>query len=64
MMQSRIIGIRATNDSITAVYEQMIDAIEKKAELTIKPEQALRVIKVMEAAFESSEKSEAIKTNI
>lgn len=52
------------NDSITAVYEQMIDAIEKKAELTIKPEQALRVIKVMEAAFESSEKSEAIKTNI
>ena len=43
---------------------QMVDAIEGKAELTIKPEQALRVMKVMEAAFESDEKSEAIKTNI
>lgn len=51
-------------DDLTVVYNQMIDAIEGKAELTIKPEQALRVMKVMEAAFESAEKSEAIKTNI
>ena len=51
-------------DDLTVVYNQMIDEIEGKAELTIKPEQALRVMKVMEAAFESNEKSEAIKTNI
>ena len=51
-------------DDLTVVYNQMVDAIEGKAELTIKPEQALRVMKVMEAAFESDEKSEAIKTNI
>ncbi len=51
-------------DNLTVVYNQFIDAIEGKAELTIKPEQALRVMKVMEAAFESNEKSEAIKTNI
>lgn len=51
-------------DDLTVVYNQIVDAIEGKAELTIKPEQALRVMKVMEAAFESDEKSEAIKTNI
>ncbi len=51
-------------DSLTIPYEQLIDAIEGKAELTIKAEQALRVMKVMEAAFESWERKEAIKTNI
>lgn len=51
-------------DNLTVPYEQLIDAIEGKAELTIKPEQALRVMKVMEAAFESWEKKEAVKTNI
>lgn len=38
--------------------------IEGKAELKIKPEEALRVIKVMEAAMLSWEKNEVIKTNI
>ena len=51
-------------DNLTVPYEQLIDAIEGKRELTIKPEQALRVMKVMEAAFESWEKKEAIKTDI
>ena len=51
-------------DNLTVPYDQFIDAIEGKAELTIKPEQALRVMKVMEAAFESWEKKEAIKTDI
>ena len=51
-------------DNLVPTYEQFIDAIDNGAELKIKPEQALRVIKVMEAAFESSEKCEAIKTNI
>ena len=46
------------------VYNQLLDAVEGKAELTIKPEQALRVMKVMEAAFESHKKSEVIKVNI
>ena len=51
-------------DNLTVVYNQFIDAIEKKAELTIKPEQALRVMKVMEAAFESVKERKAIITNI
>lgn len=51
-------------DNLTVPYDQLIDAIEGKAELTIKPEQALRVMKVMEAAFKSWEEKDAIKTNI
>ena len=51
-------------DDLTVVYDQMIDAIEGKAELTIKPEQALRVMKVMEAAFLSDETGQAILTEI
>ncbi len=42
-------------DSLTVVYDQFLDAVEGKAELTIKPEQAMRVIKVMEAAARSAE---------
>lgn len=51
-------------DNLTVVYDQFIDAIEGKAELTIKPEQALRVMKVMEAAFLSAEKKSSIDVNI
>ena len=51
-------------NSVLITYEQMCDAIEGKAELTIKPEQALRVMKVIEAAFESNAKKTAVKTDI
>ena len=51
-------------DDLQVVYNQLLDAVEGKAELTIKSEQALRVMKVMEAAFESAEKHEVIKVNI
>jgi len=51
-------------DELRIVYKQMIDAIEGKAALTITPEQALRVMRVMEAAFESARTGEAIKTTI
>ena len=51
-------------DSILVTYDQFIDAIEGEAELTIKPEQVMRVMKVMEAAFESDAKAQAIITNI
>lgn len=51
-------------DNLRPVYDQLCDAIEGKAELTIKPEQALRVVKVMEAAFESAEKGIAVKCSI
>ena len=50
-------------DNLDPVYEQLTDAIEG-AELKIKPEQALRVIRVMEAAFKSAETDDCIKTNI
>ena len=39
-------------------------AIEGKAELTIKPEEGMRVMKVMEAAFLSHETQSAVKTEI
>lgn len=51
-------------DTVEPTYWQLTDAIEGKAPLTITPEQALRVMKVMEASFESSLKGEAIKTDI
>ncbi len=44
-------------------YKQMISAIEGE-ELKIKPEEALRVLKVIEAAFESNRKNTVVKTNI
>lgn len=51
-------------DNLTVVYNQLLDAIEKKAELTITPQQALRVMKVMEAAFESDKTNSVINTEI
>ena len=51
-------------DNLTTVYNQFIDAVEGKAELTIKPEQALRVMRVMEAAFESADKNTAVNVDI
>ena len=51
------------NDMIP-VYNQFMDAIEGKAPLKIQPEQALRVMKVMEAAFESHENQTAVHTCI
>lgn len=50
-------------DGLQVVYRQLVAAIEG-AELTIKPEQALRVMKVMEAAFESAETGNAINCKI
>jgi scyllo-inositol 2-dehydrogenase (NADP+) len=47
-------------DSILVVYEGFIGAIEGKHELPITSEQAMRVMKVMEAAFESSEKGSVV----
>lgn len=51
-------------DSITIVYDQLIDAIEGKESLTITSAQAMRVMKVMEAAFESHENGTAVAVNI
>ena len=51
-------------DKITVVYDQFIDAIEGKAPLTISSAQALRVMKVMEGAFESASSGMALKCSI
>ncbi len=48
-------------DNVSETFYQMVDAIEGKATLTITAEQALRVMKVMEAAFKSAETGDAIK---
>lgn len=51
-------------DNLRPVYNQLCDAIEGKAELTIKPKQTMRVMKVMEAAFKSHEENIVVKTDI
>jgi len=51
-------------DNLDPVYHQMVDAIEGRAELKIKPEEALRVVKVMEAAMKSWETNDVVKTDI
>lgn len=51
-------------DDLTVVYSQLLDCVEGKAELTIRPAQALRVMKVMEAAFQSHETGEAVHISI
>jgi len=51
-------------DDLIIVYEQFISAIRGNAKLTITPEQALRVMKVIDAAFLSHETSNVIKVNI
>lgn len=46
-------------DNLNPVYWQLIDAIDGKAPLQITPDQALRVMKVMEAAFRSAKNNTA-----
>lgn len=50
-------------DNLDPVYRQMVAAIEG-GELEIKPEQTLRVVKVMEAAFLSADTGDAVKINV
>lgn len=50
-------------DNLDPTYIQLVDAIEG-AELKIKPEQALRVMRVMEAAFESVRTGDTVHTDI
>ncbi len=51
-------------DSISVVYDQFLDAVEGRSELTVRPEQAMRVLKVMEAAFVSAEEHRSVSVNI
>ena len=51
-------------DNLNPVYWQLIDALDGTAPLKITPEQALRVMKVMEAAFESSREDKVVCVNI
>ena len=51
-------------DSISVVYDQFLDAVEGKAELTVTPAQAMRVMKVMEAAFLSAEEKRSVDVRI
>lgn len=45
-------------------YRNIIDTINGKAELIVKPEEALRVMRVIDSIFESAEKGECIKCRI
>lgn len=51
-------------DNLNPTYRQMVDAIEGRAPLAIRPEEALRVMRVMELSFESARTNQAIHTSI
>lgn len=51
-------------DNLNPTYWQLIDTLDGKCPLKITPEQAFRVVKVMEAAFQSAQTGEAIQTDI
>lgn len=50
--------------SLLMVYNNVVDVLENRAELIVKPEQTLRVLKVIEASFKSYESNKSIQTNI
>ncbi len=50
--------------SLLVIYDNVVDVMEGKAKLSVLPEEALRVMKVMEASFESYNKNQSIKVNI
>lgn len=50
--------------SVYLFYENVLDTIEGKAELIVRPDQAMRSMKVMEAAFRSSEQGICVKEEI
>lgn len=45
-------------------YRNFVAAVEGREELIVKPEQALRVMRVIDAAFESGQKGTCVKCNI
>ncbi len=45
-------------------YKNIVDVLDNGAELIVKPEQALRVMRVIDTAFESNAKREGIHCNI
>ena len=50
--------------SVYLFYENVLDTIEGKAELIVKPEEAMRSMRVMEAAFKSSAEGICVKEEI
>jgi predicted dehydrogenase len=51
-------------DGLPVVYDQFLDAIEGKAPLTITAAQAMRVMRVMEAAFVSANEHRAVEVDL
>ena len=46
------------------LYRNVADVVDKKAELIVKPEDSLRVMKVIDLAFRSHEEGRSIKCEI
>jgi len=51
-------------DDLTSIYYPLVAKLDGEGEVAVTPEQALRVIKVMEASFKSAETGMAIQTEI
>lgn len=63
VLKTKLREPRDVVNNLSVIYNRFCDAIEG-AELYVKPEECLRVLKVMEAAFVSAETGEAVKTDI
>ena len=51
-------------DDLTSIYNPLVAKLDGEGEVAVTPEQALRVIKVMETSFKSAETGMAINTEI
>lgn len=51
-------------DEWVEYYGNYVNAIEGKEDLLVKPEQAMRVMRVMEAAFKSEKQNRSVNVNI
>jgi predicted dehydrogenase len=64
--ETKIFSIEKFRDDegLHVVYDQFFDAVEGRAKLTITAEQAMRVVRIMEAAFRAHETKSVIEVNI
>jgi scyllo-inositol 2-dehydrogenase (NADP+) len=58
------IPLPAVESDWTDYYRNVVAAVEEREQLIVKPEQALRVLRVIDAAFESSSKGICVKDRI
>ncbi len=61
---TQILPLPEVKTEWTDYYNNILDVLDNNEELIVKPEQALRVMKVIDLIFEADKKNETIKCNI